>query len=122
MSKRNSSEQTQAFYEKLMQATNAVNAPHFSNQPEKEFDVKIRRDDSVSPGMFKPDPLNPGHYKAHEVTIRAMRKDLFVAGSDEFLDLEKPYTCQKCRQNLDLQFWTFCPYCEAPFPADTEAL
>ena len=117
MSKRNSSEQTQAFYEKLMQATNAVNAPHFSNQPEKEFDVKIR-DDSVSPGMFKPDPLNPGHYKAHEVTISAMRKDLFVAGSEEFIDLQKTYFCQSCSQELDTQFWTFCPYCEASFPKD----
>ena len=113
---------TDAFYQKLMSATNAIGANHFTPQAEEEVKVNIRPDDKISPGMFKPDPLNPGHYKAHSVTIRAMSKDLFVAGSDEFLDLEKPYTCQKCRQNLDLQFWTFCPYCEAPFPADTEAL
>ncbi len=119
MSKKNRDE-TEAFYQKLMQATNAVDAPHFGRQPEEQRQVNIRRDDSVSPGMFKPDPLNPGHYKAHEVTIRAMRKDLFVGGSDEFIDLEKPYTCQKCGQNLDIQFWVFCPYCEASFPKDLE--
>ncbi len=117
---RKKDDQTEAFYQKLMQATNAVNAPHFGRQPEEERQVNIRRDDSISPGMFKPDPLNPGHYKAHEVTIRAMRKDLFVAGSDEFIDLEKPYTCQKCGQNLDIQFWIFCPFCEASFPKDLE--
>ena len=120
MSSRYSKDQTDAFYQKLMQATNAANAPHFGNQPEEEFNVRIRRDDNVSPGMFKPDPLNPGHYKAHELTIKAMRKDLFFGGSDEFVDLERPYTCVSCGQNLDIQFWTFCPYCEASFPKDLD--
>ncbi len=114
------SDTTEEFYQKLMQATNAVNAPHFGRQAQEERQVQIRRDDSISPGMFKPDPLNPGHFKAHEVTIRAMRKDLFLAGSEEFIDLEKPYICQKCSQKLDIQFWTFCPYCEASFPKDIE--
>jgi hypothetical protein len=112
--------ETEAFYQKLMMATNAVNAPHFRSTPEQQYQVQIRRDDSVSPGMFKPDPLAPGHFKAHEVTIKAMRKDLFVGGSDEFIDLEKSYTCQKCSQIIDIQFWTFCPFCEASFPDDIE--
>ncbi len=113
--------ETEDFYRKLMQATNAIGAPHFGEKPE-EVKVDIRPDSSIGPGMFKPDPLKPGHYKAHPTTIRAMRKDIFVGGSDEFIDLEKPYTCFKCRQNLDLQFWTFCPFCEAPFPKDLETL
>jgi len=113
-------DKTQAFYQKLMQATNAVGAPHFGTQPEEDRSINISRDDSITPGMFKPDPLNPGHYKAHEVTIKAMRKDIFVGGSDEFIDLEKPYTCQNCSHKLDTQFWIFCPYCEASFPKDLE--
>lgn len=120
MSRNSKDNKTEAFYQQLMQATNAIGAPHFGKQPQEERQVNIRRDDSVSPGMFKPDPLNPGHFKAHEVTIRAMRKDLFVGGSDEFIDLEKPYTCQKCGQKLDVQFWIFCPFCEASFPKDLE--
>lgn len=104
-------------YEKLMRATNAAGQQHFNDQHE-EIKVNINPDTSVSPGNFKPDLLHPGHYKAHPTTIRAMRKDIFVGGSDEFLDLEKTYICNSCHSQLDLQFWHFCPYCEAEFPSD----
>lgn len=113
---------TEDFYQKLMSATNATGHAHFNADKPKEVQVDIRPDSAISSGMFKPDPLKPGHYKAHPITIRAMRKNIFVGGEDEFIDLEKPYTCQKCNTELDLQFWTFCPYCEAPFPKDLEVL
>lgn len=102
---------------KLKAAKNAANKAQFHPDYE-EIKVNIRPDNNMNPGKFKPDLLTPGHYKAHPVTIRAMRKDIFSAGSDEFLDLEKPYTCIKCNTELDLQFWHFCPYCEAMFPSD----
>lgn len=120
MSKKNPT--TDEFYRKLMQATNATGHAHFQDQPDQEFKVNIRPDESISPGMFKPDPLQPGQYKAHPTTIRALRKDIFVGGSDEFIDLEKPYICESCKTNLDLQFWFFCPFCEAPFPKGLESL
>lgn len=113
---------TEDFYKKLMSATNATGHAHFDQERPEEVKIDIRPDTSINPGMFKPDPLKPGHYKAHPTTIRAMRKNIFVGGEDGFIDLEKPYTCSKCKTDLDLQFWTFCPYCEAPFPKDLEAL
>ena len=103
--------------EKLKRAKNAAGKAQFSPDYE-EVKVQINPDENISPGMFKPDFLRPGHYKAHPTTIRAMRKEIFSAGSDEFLDLEKSYICISCNKTLDLQFWTFCPYCEAQFPKD----
>lgn len=114
--------ETEDFYLKLMEATNAVGAPHFGDQAEKTVKVDIRPDESINPGMFKPDPLKPGHFKAHPTTIRAMRKDIFVGGSDEFIDLEQSYICQSCKTELDVQFWLFCPYCEAEFPKDLKLI
>lgn len=104
-----------SLYHKLLSATNAAGQQHFNHNYE-EIKVNINPDSSVSPGNFKPDLLHPGHYKAHPTTIRAMRKDIFVGGQDEFVDLEKSYICESCHTELDLQFWTFCPYCEAEFP------
>jgi hypothetical protein len=103
--------------EKLKKTTNAAGKPHFDPNYE-EIKVKITPDQQMNPGKFKPDPLSPGHYVAHPVTIRAMRKDIFSAGSDEFLDLEESYICKKCKSELDLQFWHFCPYCETKFATD----
>lgn len=120
MSKRNPS--TDEFYRKLMQATSATGQAHFQKDPSEKINVNIRPDESISPGMFKPDPLQAGHYKAHPTTIKALRKDIFVGGQDEFIDLEKTYICNGCKRELDLQFWSFCPFCEAPFPKDVEAL
>lgn len=114
--------ETEDFYKKLMAATNAVGAPHFAPKEQEKYQVNIRPDNSISPGMFKPDPLNPGHFKAHPTTIAAMRKDIFVGGSDEFVDLEQSYICQSCKKELDVQFWLFCPYCEAKFPSDLKLL
>lgn len=114
--------ETEEFYRKLMLATNAVGAPHFSSQAEEEVKVNIRPDSNISPGMFKPDILNPGHFKAHPTTISAMRRDIFVGGTDEFIDLEQSYICEGCKKTLDLQFWQFCPFCEAKFPHDIKII
>jgi hypothetical protein len=72
--------------------------------------VKIRRDDSISPANFKPDPLIPGGYLANGLTIEAMRKNIFSGGDDlDILLME--YHCPKCNNSMDLQFWIKCPYC-----------
>lgn len=105
-----------------MQATNAAGHAHFNKQVSEEIKVNIRPDTAITPGKFKPDPLMPGHFKAHPTTIRAMRKDLFVGGEDDHIDLEKTYNCQSCHKELDIQFWLFCPFCEAPFPKDLDIL
>ncbi len=105
-------------YRALLEATNATGQAHFASQPEEVHNVQIRPDKSINPGNFKPDPFIPGGYKAHPVTIRAMRPDIFIGGDEMFEDLEVLYKCIKCQKELDLQFWKFCPYCEAQFPKD----
>ena len=104
---------THDFYQKLMSAEGVTGGRHFQATPEKEFQVQINPDKSVSPAKFIPDPLLPGQYRAHPTTIRAMRKDLFVGGAEVFEDLEVRYLCYSCHKELDLQFWQFCPYCES---------
>jgi hypothetical protein len=102
----------QNLYEKLMRSTNAAELPHFQRGPSDEIKVDITPDKSVSPAMFIPDLLRPGCYKAHPTTIAAMRKDIFIGGSEMFEDLEVLYKCEGCGKEIDLQFWKFCPYCE----------
>lgn len=102
-----------------MALKNAVDQP-LLNKEHQEFEVPIRPDKSVSPAKFLPDPFIPGGYKAHPTTIRAMRKDLFVAGLEGFEDVEQLYTCQSCHNELDLQFWVFCPFCEQSFPKNVK--
>jgi len=81
----------------------------------EEAQVKILPDNNISPGLFIPSPNNLKIYFAHSTTIRALKTNLFMAG-DDFEDLEIIYTCEQCDNRLDLQFWKFCPYCEASFP------
>jgi hypothetical protein len=76
----------------------------------KEFKVQLRVDESIAPAKFKRDPLVPGGYKANSLTIRAMKKDVFVLDTS-MTELEEIYHCQKCPHSYDLQFWQYCPYC-----------
>ncbi len=80
----------------------------------EEVKVHIRPNENVRPALFQPDPLRPGGFMAHPLTIKAMRKDLFFASND-LSNLKDIYQCEKCQQELDLQFWLVCPYCETPF-------
>lgn len=86
----------------------------FNTSPETA-QVAIRPDKKISLGMFKPHPFLQETYLAHPTTIRAMKKNLFMAGND-FEELEDLCTCTSCRQNIDRQFWHFCPYCETQLP------
>lgn len=101
--------------DQLSEATNAAGQAHFNIGAREDIQVQIRPDASVRPAMFVPDPLIPGGYKAHPVTIRALRKDIFAAGEELFEDLEDLITCDSCQHQIDRQFWHFCPYCEAKF-------
>lgn len=99
---------------KLKTYGNAANLPLFETDYHETHKVNIIPDKSVAPAMFIPDKLDPKKFRAHPTTIRAMRKDLFMGGED-FVDLECLITCASCKTELDLQFWQFCPYCEASF-------
>lgn len=100
-------------FQQIEPLTNAAGKPLVDLSAPEEIKVHIRPDDKVALAQFIPDPLLPGGWKAHPTTIRAMRKDLFMVG-DGFEDLEQIYLCS-CGQKIDLQFWLFCPYCEASF-------
>lgn len=95
--------------------------PIFGSTPEEIIKVNLRPKTDMERGLFKPDPLIPNGYIAHPVTIRAVRKDIFMAGED-FIDLEILYQCYSCKKEIDLQFWHFCPYCEAHFPKNMEII
>lgn len=103
----------QSQFEKLKTYKNAANLPLFHDDYHEQYQVQILPDKNIAPAKFIPDPLRPNVYKAHPVTIRAMRKELFMGGED-FIDLECLYVCASCKHQIDLQFWHFCPYCEAP--------
>ena len=101
---------------KLKSATNAAGLSHFNLERYQETKVQLIPDPSISLGKFKASILVEGAYMAHPTTIRAMKKDIFAAGNELFEDLEDIIECSSCRQQIDRQFWYFCPYCEAQFP------
>lgn len=98
--------------EKLKSYSNAANLPLFNTDYHEKYDVNIKPDTTIAPAKFIPDPLLPNVFRAHPITIRAMRKELFMGGVD-FVDLECLRICDSCKHEIDLQFWQFCPYCEA---------
>ena len=98
--------------EKLKTYSNAANTPLFNTDYHEKYDVNIKPDTSIAPAKFIPDPLRPNVFRAHPITIKAMRKELFMGGVD-FVDLECLRICGSCKHEIDLQFWLFCPYCEA---------
>ena len=87
-------------------------APVFDLKHPVNYIINLKPDPKVSRGMFLPDPLARGTFRAHPITIRALKKDLLVGGV-EFDDLEDIHICESCKNKLDRQFWKFCPFCEA---------
>jgi len=102
----------QSQFEKLKTYKNAANLPLFSADYHETYKVNIKPDKNVAPAKFIPDPLFPNEFRAHPITIRAMRTELFMGGED-FVDLECLRICASCKHEVDLQFWQFCPYCES---------
>jgi hypothetical protein len=100
---------------KLKSYTNAINTQLFDTEFHETHQVQIIPDKSIPAAKFISDKLDPKKFRAHPVTIKAMRKELFMGGED-FVDLECLVTCASCKTECDVQFWHFCPYCEASFP------
>jgi len=100
-------------FKKLNSYTNAFDTPLFEKDYHETYKVQILPDSTVARGKFLP-TLELNVYKAHPVTIRAMRPELFM-GADDFVDLECLHICASCKTEIDLQFWKFCPFCEASF-------
>lgn len=109
------SREANEWLDKISQLKNAADKRLLALSERQDISVSLRPNNSVSLGMFRPDPLLPGGYIAHSTTLRALKKDIFAVGDELFSDLEDPYQCEQCASALDRQFWHFCPYCEAPF-------
>lgn len=111
--------ESQKLYERLQSATNAANMKMYGSEAESEIQVQIFPDKSVAPAKFIANKSIPGTYRAHPVTIRAMRPEIFTGShNDLFTDLEYNIKCQGCSEVYDLQFWKFCPFCEESIPKD----
>jgi hypothetical protein len=89
---------------------NAGNLPLLSKTAQTES-VRLLADESVSPAMFKPHHSLPNTFFANQLTIRAVKRDLFMGG-EGFDDLQKIVPCKACNRDIDQQFWSMCPYCE----------
>ena len=107
------------FYQKILNATYEQQKKVFSPRPEQVEKINLRADKSMTPALFKPDPLMPDSWLAHPSTIKAVRKEIFLGGND-LSECEISYECQSCHHTLDVQFWNFCPFCEKEFPKDIE--
>jgi hypothetical protein len=100
-------------HQKLKSYSNAFETPLYITDYHEKYEVNIKPDSTIARGKFIP-TLNPREYKAHPVTIQAMRKEIFM-GEEDFVDLECIIQCESCKTELDVQFWHFCPFCEASF-------
>ena len=106
----------QKWADKIDQLSNAAGHKLLDTQQSTTQKIELVPDKSISPGMFRPSKLALRVvYLAHPVTIRAVRKEIFMVGNNEFEDLEEIIQCQSCKRELDIQFWKFCPFCEASF-------
>ncbi|MBF0361619.1 MAG: hypothetical protein HQK49_11440 [Oligoflexia bacterium] len=101
-------------YTELSNISHAEGYRVFDISNEQKFDLSLFVDDKIAPGLFKPDPENPKKFHANSITIRALKKDILLAGED-FDEFTHTYVCEKCKKELDLQFWHFCPFCEEHF-------
>ncbi len=109
------SKQANEWLEQISKLQNAGGKSLLHLDGREDISVPMRADKSVTPGMFKPDPLIPGGYLAHPTTLAALKKDIFAVGDEVFSDLEQLIDCEGCKRKVDIQFWHFCPHCEAPF-------
>lgn len=109
------SKQANEWLEKISSLQNAAGKSLLHLDGREDISIPLRADRSVTPGMFRPDPLIPGGHLAHPTTLAALKKDIFAVGDELFSDLEQIVDCDGCKRKIDTQFWHFCPHCESPF-------
>lgn len=97
---------------KLASAMSAFDLPQFDLNSPQVTQFRLIPNHEIARAQFVPIPQRPGEYFAHPITIRAIRKDITMGG-EEFVDLECLYHCPSCKNQIDVQFWQFCPFCEA---------
>lgn len=101
-------------FERLKNVENSVGSRHFNTDKQTETDIKLIVNEKISPAKFRAHAFLINTFEANSLTIRAVRKDLFAAGDELFIDLEVKKECH-CGKVIDLQFWKICPYCGKEF-------
>jgi len=101
-------------WKQLQRETNSIGQAHYNLDHSFEVKISFKLDKSVSIGAFIPNKENPNEYKAHPQTLRALKKDLFVADNKCEL-FSKIIRCHSCNTEIDTQFWIHCPFCETSF-------
>lgn len=103
--------------ERIKKMKSAVDTQLFKTDLEEKIEFKVHIDNSLPHGRFFPFESKPNEWKATKQTYSAMKKNIFALG-DDIDELKRPYTCESCNTNLDMQFWHFCPYCGQKFRSD----
>lgn len=101
---------------KISSLTNAANLSLCHDKPQ-EYQIKLVPNKDMQPAKFKKILDYPLTYLAHPVTIKAVRSELFTTG-ECIEDFALILCCGGCKQEVDIQFWKFCPHCETPFPKE----
>jgi hypothetical protein len=82
----------------------------YNHELPENHKLELKPDENVRTGLFKPVPGQSHTFTAHPLTIKAIRKDLFVSDL-EFEDYSLELECSKCSNAYDLQFYRQCPHC-----------
>ena len=100
--------------EKIELLKNMVGLPDYNTDSYQESKIQILPDKSISLGKFKASKIQQGIYYTHPDTLKAMKKNIFLAANnnDETQEITK---CTSCKQTVDKQFWHVCPYCLSGF-------
>lgn len=109
-------ERSQKAHEKATRELDAYGRKAYALDEKQEESIQILPDDSVSPAKFKAHAHLANTFIAHPLTIRAMKKDIFILGDDiEFHNIE----CIQCSKHFEKECWNLCPYCGADIGKDS---
>lgn len=108
----NSNDQAQKILEKIKDQRHPDGSKIYLDDQPENHKVELLADNKIERGKFLPNRARVNSYWAHQVTIRAIKKDIFVLSEEELLLIDQ-VECQSCHKILDKQYWHFCPFCES---------
>lgn len=114
LGKRSMDDWNNEMLQKIGRETNVLDFPHYDLKNPETYSIPIEPDKKITVGLFMPIENQPGKFKAHPDTIRALRKDIFVMDEELIYTIQK-INCHKCNAELDKQFWVHCPFCGGEF-------
>ena len=95
-------------WDKIKKEQDAYGRSAYLLDQQEERSIQIIPDENISPAKFLPDPQKVGFFRAHPLTIQAMKKDIFLLGDDVHFTM---LTCRDCSKAAEKECWNICPYC-----------